>query len=100
MLSSDAAPDVSQSGPIRYPYAGLIYHALHRPGLLGPILTAIGYFSAAKIGGGLGLSICKTIIASHGGKLWAENLPVGAALHFTLPLVSERMCPPPRAEDG
>lgn len=34
---------------------------------------------------GLGLSICKTILAEHGGRLWAENLARGAAFHLTLP---------------
>jgi len=37
------------------------------------------------MGTGLGLSICKGIVSSHGGKIWAENLPKGFAFHFTLP---------------
>jgi two-component system sensor histidine kinase KdpD len=37
-------------------------------------------------GAGLGLSICKGIIETHGGHLWAENLPEGFAFNFTLPL--------------
>jgi len=35
---------------------------------------------------GLGLSICREIIAAHGGRIWAENRnPTGALLKFTLP---------------
>jgi len=35
---------------------------------------------------GLGLKICNTIIASHGGRLWAENNKSrGASFHFQLP---------------
>jgi two-component system sensor histidine kinase KdpD len=43
------------------------------------------------VGGiGVGLSICRTIIGLHGGKIWAENRsPRGAAFHFTLPLPSQ-----------
>jgi len=41
-----------------------------------------------NIGGlGLGLAICQRIIASHGGKIWVENMEnQGAAFRFTLPL--------------
>lgn len=37
-------------------------------------------------GTGLGLSICKGIIEAHQGRIWAENLPVGFAICFSLPL--------------
>jgi two-component system sensor histidine kinase KdpD len=38
-------------------------------------------------GYGLGLSICRAIVAAHGGRIWAENRPGGgAAVRFTLPL--------------
>lgn len=42
------------------------------------------FVTSKQHGFGLGLSICRTIIAAHGGKLWAENLETGAAFHFTL----------------
>ena len=43
-----------------------------------------------KPGGmGMGLSICRSIIELHGGRIWAEpNRPHGAVLRFTLPLHS------------
>jgi C4-dicarboxylate-specific signal transduction histidine kinase len=45
---------------------------------------------------GLGLSISRTIIAAHGGRLWAENNPTGGAtLHCILP-VAERQHGDPR----
>jgi two-component system sensor histidine kinase KdpD len=40
----------------------------------------------ATAGTGMGLAICKAIIAAHGGTIAAENRPGGACVRFTLPL--------------
>lgn len=38
-------------------------------------------------GAGLGLAICRSIVETHGGRIWADNVPTGgAAFHFVLPL--------------
>jgi signal transduction histidine kinase len=44
-------------------------------------------FYTTKSGGvGMGLSICRSIIDAHGGRLWADaNVPRGAVFQFTLP---------------
>lgn len=44
-------------------------------------------FYTTKPGGtGMGLSICRSIIEAHGGRLWAEaNEPCGTIFQFTLP---------------
>jgi len=39
-----------------------------------------------RSGGGLGLAICKMIVANHRGQIWAENTSSGARISFTLPL--------------
>jgi PAS domain S-box-containing protein len=45
------------------------------------------FFTTKAKGMGLGLSVCRTIIAAHRGKLWAANNPdCGATFHFSLPL--------------
>lgn len=44
------------------------------------------FFSTKSNGMGMGLAISRTIIESHGGRLWAEdNQPSGAIFIFTLP---------------
>ena len=41
-------------------------------------------------GMGVGLSICKTIIEAHGGKMWVEPNPVGGTVfRFTLMAAKE-----------
>lgn len=40
-------------------------------------------------GMGLGLSICRTIIEAHGGKIGADNRSAGACFRLSLPIVEE-----------
>ncbi|HEX9073349.1 MAG TPA: MASE1 domain-containing protein [Pseudolabrys sp.] len=35
---------------------------------------------------GIGLSLCRSIVEAHGGKLWLDDGSQGAAIHFTLPI--------------
>jgi PAS domain S-box-containing protein len=44
------------------------------------------FYTTKSRGVGMGLSICRSIIDAHGGRLWAEaNQPRGAVFQFTLP---------------
>jgi C4-dicarboxylate-specific signal transduction histidine kinase len=44
------------------------------------------FYTTKSSGTGMGLSICRSIIDGHGGRLWAEaNEPRGAVFQFTLP---------------
>ena len=44
------------------------------------------FYTTKSSGTGMGLSICRSIIDAHGGRLWAEaNQPRGAVFQFILP---------------
>jgi len=44
------------------------------------------FYTTKSSGIGMGLSICRSIIDAHGGRLWVgANEPRGAAFQFTLP---------------
>jgi two-component system, LuxR family, sensor kinase FixL len=42
--------------------------------------------STKKEGLGIGLSLCRSLIDAHGGRIWLDASAPGAAIHFTLPV--------------
>ena len=48
------------------------------------------FYTTKRSGVGMGLSICRSIIDAHGGRLWAKaKQPRGAEFQFTLPAAQE-----------
>ena len=70
--------------------AGGVHVAVHDlgPGIDPEHLERVfeAFYTTKSRGIGMGLSICRSLIHAHGGRLWAEaNEPRGAVFQFTLP---------------
>jgi PAS domain S-box-containing protein len=54
------------------------------------------FYTTKSRGVGMGLSICRSIIDAHGGRLWAEaNEPRGTIFQFTLPAADNKFMKSP-----
>jgi PAS domain S-box-containing protein len=95
MNSMDAMKDVDQTRELVIRSQGTEDHQL----MISVSDTGVGlppqqkdqifnpFFTTKPQGIGMGLRISRTIVESHGGRLWAaDNSPRGASFYFTMPL--------------
>ncbi len=78
-LFISSTPDGADSVQVSVRDSGLGF----APGTLEHVFDP--FYTTKATGLGMGLSICRSIISAHGGRLWAEtNEPQGAIFHFTV----------------
>ncbi|WP_342655279.1 ATP-binding protein [Pseudomonas sp. F3-2] len=71
------------------PYEVIVEVADCGPGIAPDMLPSLftPFFTTRESGMGMGLSICRSIIDSHDGKIWAQNNASGASFFISLPTV-------------
>jgi PAS domain S-box-containing protein len=88
MISAEGARELSISTKPIEPGKVLVAVADSGPGIGPEHLERVfsPFYTTKSDGMGMGLSICRSIVAAHGGRLWAEaSRPRGAIFKFTLP---------------
>jgi signal transduction histidine kinase len=78
---------------LRIENSGLPIHESALPRIFDPFFTT----KAVGRGSGLGLAVCHGIVAAHGGRIVAENLPGAVAFLVDLPVAPEPEGPLPAA---
>jgi C4-dicarboxylate-specific signal transduction histidine kinase len=61
------------------------------------------FFTTKPSGLGMGLTISRTIVEAHGGRIWVEDVPAGAAVRVHLPAAraeASPVAPPAAAEEA
>ncbi|MFA5520342.1 MAG: PAS domain S-box protein [Castellaniella sp.] len=84
-------------------HGALIEIAVHDRGhgLRDPERLFEPFYSTKSEGLGMGLNICRTIIESHHGRLWADANPEGGTIfRFTLPSAGEASTPRSQAQES